>query len=57
VGCEIHITVTMKMSCYGLTDHPVPGGYKYVELAPQVGGVSDETIIYDYGSCATLTST
>jgi hypothetical protein len=24
--------------------HPVPGGYKYGDLALQVGGVSDETV-------------
>jgi hypothetical protein len=26
--------------------HPVPGGYKYRDLALQVGGVSDETVKY-----------
>jgi hypothetical protein len=35
--------------------HPVPGGYKYGNLVFRVGGVSDETVIYGYGSCATLT--
>jgi hypothetical protein len=30
-------------------DHPVPGGYKYGNLALQVGGVSDETVKYGYG--------
>jgi hypothetical protein len=34
-------------------DHPVPGGYKYGNLALQVGGVSDETIKYNFGFCAT----
>jgi hypothetical protein len=31
-------------------------GYRYGDLAPQVGGASDETVKYGYGSCATLTS-
>jgi hypothetical protein len=35
--------------------HPVPGGYKYENLALQVGGVSDETVKYVYGSWATRT--
>jgi hypothetical protein len=26
--------------------HPVPGGYKYGDLALQVGGVSAETVKY-----------
>jgi hypothetical protein len=26
--------------------HPVPGGYKYENLALQVGGVLDETVKY-----------
>jgi hypothetical protein len=26
--------------------HPVPGGYKYGDLALQAGGVSDETVQY-----------
>jgi hypothetical protein len=30
----------------GITGHPVPGGYKYRELALQVGGVSDEPVKY-----------
>jgi hypothetical protein len=29
--------------------HPVPGGYKYGNLALQVGGVSDETVKYGFG--------
>jgi hypothetical protein len=36
--------------------HPVPGGSKYKNLALQLGGVSDETIMYGYGSCASLTT-
>jgi hypothetical protein len=36
--------------------HPVPGGYEYRDQALQVGGVSDETVKYGYGSCATLSS-
>jgi hypothetical protein len=27
--------------------YPVPGGYKYGNLALQVGGVSNETVKYD----------
>jgi hypothetical protein len=34
---------------------PVPGGYKYGNLALQVGGVSDETVKYGYGICVTQT--
>jgi hypothetical protein len=33
-----------------------PAGYKYGNLALQVGGVSDETVKYCYEFCATLTS-
>jgi hypothetical protein len=29
--------------------HPVPGGYKYGNLALQVGGVSDETVKFGFG--------
>jgi hypothetical protein len=29
--------------------HLVPEGYKYGNLALQVGGVSDETVKYGYG--------
>jgi hypothetical protein len=39
----------------GITGHPVPGGYKYGNLALQIGGVSDETVKYGYGFCATQT--
>jgi hypothetical protein len=35
--------------------HPVPGGYKYGNLALQIGRVSDETAKYGYGFCATWT--
>jgi hypothetical protein len=35
--------------------HPVLGGYKYGNLAFQVGGVSDETVKYGYGFYATRT--
>jgi hypothetical protein len=31
--------------------HAVPGGYKYGNLALQVGGVSEETVKYAYGFC------
>jgi hypothetical protein len=30
-------------------------GYKYGNLALQIGGVSDETVKYDYEFCATRT--
>jgi hypothetical protein len=33
--------------------HPVPGGYKYRDLALQARGVSDEAVKYGYG-CARL---
>jgi hypothetical protein len=39
------------INCIKLT--PVPGGYKYGNLGLQVGGVSDETVKYGYGFCAT----
>jgi hypothetical protein len=35
--------------------HPVPGGYKYRDLALQVGGVSDETVKYGREFCGTST--
>jgi hypothetical protein len=35
--------------------HPVRGGYKYGNLAFQVGGVSDETVKYDHGFYVTRT--
>jgi hypothetical protein len=38
-----------------ITGHLVPGGYKYGNLALQVGEVSDETLKYCYGFCATRT--
>jgi hypothetical protein len=37
------------------TLHPVPGGYKYGDLALQVGGVSDETVKYGREFCGTST--
>jgi hypothetical protein len=49
--------VTLKKwwstQCLG---HPLTGGYKCGSLALHVGGFSDETVIYGYGSCATLTN-
>jgi hypothetical protein len=36
--------------------HPVLGRYKYGDLALQIGGVSDDRVIYGCVSCATLTS-
>jgi hypothetical protein len=42
-----------QTQCPGLIlGHPVPGRYKYGNLALQVGGVSDETVKYGYGSWA-----
>jgi hypothetical protein len=35
--------------------HPVPGGYKYRDLALQVGGVSNETVKYGREFCGTST--
>jgi hypothetical protein len=35
--------------------HPVPGGYKYGNLALKIGRVSDERVKYGYGFCATGT--
>jgi hypothetical protein len=35
--------------------HPVPGGYKYRNLALQVAGVSDKMVKHGYGFCATQT--
>jgi hypothetical protein len=35
--------------------HPVPGGYKYGNLALQVGGVSNETVKYGHEFCGTWT--
>jgi hypothetical protein len=35
--------------------HPVPGGYKYGNLALQVRGVSNETVKYGFGFCGTWT--
>jgi hypothetical protein len=40
----------------GITGHPVPGGYKYGNLALQVGDVSDETVKYGYRFGATRTT-
>jgi hypothetical protein len=32
---------------------PIPGGYKYGDLALQVGGVSEETVKYGREFCGT----
>jgi hypothetical protein len=40
----------------GITGPPCSWGYKYEDLALQVGGVSDETVKYGHGSCATRTT-
>jgi hypothetical protein len=40
-------TSTAVPQCPGVQlGHPVPGGYKYGNLALQDGGVSDETVKY-----------
>jgi hypothetical protein len=39
----------------GITGHPVPGRYKYGNLALQVGEVSDETVKYGREFCGTST--
>jgi hypothetical protein len=38
-----------------ITGPPGPGGYKYGDLALQVGGVSDETVKYGREFCRTST--
>jgi hypothetical protein len=42
----IVLPVRYELNLYMLfiLGHPVPGGYKYGNLALQVGGVSDETV-------------
>jgi hypothetical protein len=40
----------------GLLGHPVPGRYKYGNLAFQVEGVSNETVKYGYRFCVTRTT-
>jgi hypothetical protein len=46
----------MGTQCSGVQlDHPVPGAYKYGDLALQVGGVSDETVKYGREFCGTST--
>jgi hypothetical protein len=49
--------VQILHSCEGGLEflHPVPGGYKYEDLALQVGGVSNETVKYDCEFCGTST--
>jgi hypothetical protein len=50
------VYVVFAYLCYFvLLDHPVPGGYKYENLALQVGGVSDETVKYGREFCGTST--
>jgi hypothetical protein len=44
-------TENTSVQCPGvLLGNPVPGGYKYGNLALQIGGVSNETVKYGYGS-------
>jgi hypothetical protein len=45
-----YINVTLIFYFYFGLVHLVPGGYKYGHLALQVGGFSDETALYGYGS-------
>jgi hypothetical protein len=43
-------SVWSVLRCYRQgVDYIVSGGYKYRNLALQVGGVSDETVKYGYG--------
>jgi hypothetical protein len=49
-----NVTLTFDFD-FGL-DNPVHGGYGWGDLALQVGGVSDETVLHGYGFCVTLTS-
>jgi hypothetical protein len=59
-GCICH--TTFKVTSHSFSQypanqlsHPVPGGYKYRDLALQVGGVSDETMKYGGEFCGTST--
>jgi hypothetical protein len=55
---KITVMVTLQYFKKGFklhTCHPVPGGYKYGNLALQVGGVSDETVKYVREFCGTST--
>jgi hypothetical protein len=38
---------------YSIAPNPVPGGYKYGNLALQVGGVLNETVKYGREFCGT----
>jgi hypothetical protein len=45
-----------EAQCLGVwLRYSVSGGYKYRNLALQVGGVSDDTVKYGYGFCASQT--
>jgi hypothetical protein len=44
------------VKCSVYSERKVAYKEKYGDLALQVGGVSDETVKYGYGSWATLTS-
>jgi hypothetical protein len=45
-------TAIAKLKRY---NYPAPGGYKYGNLALQVGGVSNETVKYGREFCGTST--
>jgi hypothetical protein len=46
-----------RAQCPGVyLGNPVPGGYKYGDLALQVGGVSNETVKYGREFCGTSTA-
>jgi hypothetical protein len=62
--CQNTSTITMQVTTDdkngypvsgGKLGHPVPGEYKYKDLALQVEEVSDETVKYGYRSCVTQT--
>jgi hypothetical protein len=53
---ENHSSPQALTQCPGVQlGYPVPGGYKYGNLAFQVGEVSYETVKYGFGFCATQT--
>jgi hypothetical protein len=58
--CDLNAQLKFVMSPDGnfqpsAQPNPVAGGYKYGNLALQVGGVSDESVKYGYGFCASRT--
>jgi hypothetical protein len=49
VASEIKVYYSYRLRNTFIYCPPVPGGYKYGNLALQVGGVSDEIVKYGYG--------